>query len=170
MPIQISITSHSLIQIPVRRFIGEFEIETEIENLLTLWHPIIAPPIGFALPGESSGRRELKTTRLHAAEGSLAAVFSALPARCAHTAKAKAVAGIAVALRFVHSVGLLHGCLQVSNVLFDADLRIQIVDFSPISLETGTIEAFSGDGWSPTMALSAFVSLSLEIAVGCSAI
>jgi hypothetical protein len=54
----------------------------------------------------------------------------------------------------------------VSGVLFDADRRIQIADFSPIRLETGEVEPFAGEGWSPAADFCAFASLLFEIAVG----
>jgi serine/threonine protein kinase len=103
---------------------------------------------------------------LHAAEGSLADVLSAPPAWWTPTARAKAVAGIALGLRFAHGLGLLHGGLKASNVLFDAERRIQIVDFSPTRLDKGAVEPFSGDGWSPAADVSAFAALLSEIAVG----
>jgi serine/threonine protein kinase len=81
-------------------------------------------------------------------------------------AKAKAIAGIALGLRFAHSLGLLHGGLKASNVLFDADQQIQIADFSPIRLETGDAGPFSGEWWSPAADVCAFASLLSEIAVG----
>jgi serine/threonine protein kinase len=83
--------------------------------------------------------------------------------------KAKAVVGIALGLRFAHGLVLLHGAVKGSNILFDADRRIQIADFSPIRLETGEVEPFSGEGWAPTADISAFVSLLCEIAVGAPA-
>jgi serine/threonine protein kinase len=49
-------------------------------------------------------------------------------------------------LRFAHVLGLLHGGLKASNAIFDADRQIQIADFSPIRLETGAAEPFSGEG------------------------
>jgi serine/threonine protein kinase len=128
-------------------FIEGCQIETEIENLLKLRHPMIAPLIGCVLPVESRERRESKTVRLYATAGSLADVLSNPPAWWNPTAKAKAVAGIALRLRFAHGLGLLHGSLNASNILFDADRLIQIADFSPIRLETGEVEPFSGEGW-----------------------
>jgi serine/threonine protein kinase len=92
-------------------------------------------------------------------------VLSDSPAWWNSTAKAKAIAGIALGLRFAHGFGLLHGDLKASNVLFDADRRIQIADFSPIRLERGDAEPFSGEGWSPTADVCALVSLLLNIAV-----
>jgi serine/threonine protein kinase len=80
--------------------------------------------------------------------------------------KSKAVVGIALGLRFAHGLGLLHGAVKASNILFDTDRRIQIADFSPIRLETGEVEPFSGKGLAPTADVSAFASLLFEIVVG----
>jgi serine/threonine protein kinase len=142
------------------------QIETEIENLLNLRHPMIAPLIGCVFPGESSGQREFKTVRLYAAEGSLADILSNPLAWWTPTVKAKAVMGIVLGLWFAHSLGLLHGAVNASNILFDADRRIQIADFSPIHLAKGEMEPFSGKKWAPTADVSAFASLLFEIAVG----
>jgi serine/threonine protein kinase len=144
-------------------FIERCSIQTESENLLNLCHPMIAPLIGCFFPVESS---ELKTVRLYAAEGSLADLFWNPPASWTSTIKAKAVVGIALGLRFAHGLGLLHGAVKASNILFDGDRRIQITDFSPIHLETGEVEPFSGEGWAKTVDVYAFVSLLCEIAVG----
>jgi serine/threonine protein kinase len=81
------------------------------------------------------------------------------------TAKAKAIARITLGLRFAHGLGLLHGGLKANNVLFDANRQIQIADFSPIRLETGNAEPFSGETWSSGADVCAFVSLLFEIAV-----
>jgi serine/threonine protein kinase len=140
-------------------------MQTEIENLLNLRHPLIAPLVGFVFPVESGGPRQLKTARLYADEPSLANVLSNPPEWWTPTAKAKAVVGIALALRFGHGFGLLHGVVKAGNVFFDADRRIQIVDFSPIRLETGKVEPFVGEKWSPAGDVCAFVSLLAEIAV-----
>jgi serine/threonine protein kinase len=80
-------------------------------------------------------------------KGSLAEVLSDSPAWWTPTAKAKAIAGIAIGLRFAHGLGLLHRGLKASNILFDAERRIQTADFSPIRLETGDAEPFLGEGW-----------------------
>jgi hypothetical protein len=81
--------------------------------------------------------------------------------------KAEAFAGIALGLRFGRGLGLLHGGLKASNVLLDADWRIQTADFSPIRLETGEVEPFSGEEWSPATNVCAFAFLLFEIPVGC---
>jgi hypothetical protein len=60
--------------------------------------------------------------------------------------------------------------VNVSKILFEADRRIQIADFSPIGLETGALEPFSGEGWAPTGDVSTVASLLSEIAVGRPAI
>jgi serine/threonine protein kinase len=108
----------------------------------------------------------LKIARPYAAGGSLAEVLSDAPAWWTPTAKANAIAGIALGLRFAHGLGLLHGGLKASNVLFDAERRIQIADFSPIRLETGDTEPSLGEGWSVAADVCAFASLLFEIAVG----
>jgi serine/threonine protein kinase len=41
---------------------------------------------------------------------------------------------IALALRFAHGRGLLHGVVKANDILFDADRRTQIVDFSEMRL------------------------------------
>jgi serine/threonine protein kinase len=96
-------------------------------------------------PVESSGRRKFRTVRLYAAEGSLAEVLSNPPASWTLAIKAKTVVGLALELRFVHSLGLLHGVMKASNVLFNADRRVRIADFSLIRLKTGEVESFSGE-------------------------
>jgi hypothetical protein len=151
------------LQIVVKAFdVSEFdsgEVEIEIENLSNLRHPLIAAPIGFAF---SEGKLQIE--RLHAAGGSLAEVISAEPAWWIPTAKAEAVVGIALALRFAHGLGLLHGGLKAGNILFDGEGRVQIADFRPMRRDGG----FSGEGWSPRADVSAFVMLLFEIVSGCS--
>jgi hypothetical protein len=146
--------------------IGRSQIAIEIENLLNLRHPLIAPLIGFVFLVESGGRRELKTVRLHASGGSLADVLLNPPAWWTPTAKAKAVVGIALALQFAHGLGLLHGAVKADNVPLDADRRIQIADFSAIRLESGDVEPFSGEKWTLLADLLGFASLLSEIAIG----
>jgi hypothetical protein len=102
--------------------VSEFEageVEREMENLSNLRHPLISKTIGFTL-----AEGKLKVGRLHAAGGSLAEVVSSKPAWGTPTAKAEAVVGIALALRFAHGLGLLHGGLKSENVLFDGGGRI----------------------------------------------
>jgi hypothetical protein len=141
-------------------------IHCEMENLVQLRHPLIAVPVGFVFPFESSVPRELKIARLWADCGSLADVLAAPPSWWTSTMKAKTIAGIALALRFAHSFGLLHGGLKASNVLFDSHQRILITDFSPVRLVQGDGGGFSGEQWAPIRDISAFVSLVFEMLVG----
>jgi hypothetical protein len=59
--------------------IERHQIDTEVENLLNLRHPMIAPLIGCVFPVESSGQREFRTVRLYATDGPLADVLSNPP-------------------------------------------------------------------------------------------
>jgi hypothetical protein len=88
--------------IPLSGLIERRQIETEIENLLNLRHPMIATLIGCVLPVKSSGPREFresKTVRLYVTEASLADVLLNPPAWWTPPVKAKAVVGIALGLR-----------------------------------------------------------------------
>jgi serine/threonine protein kinase len=142
------------------------QIETEMETLLNLRRSMITPLLGCVLPIESSEQREFNTVRLYTTEGSLADGLSNPPAWWTPTVKVKAVMGIAHGLRFVHGLALLHCAVKASNILFDADRRIKIADFSSIRLKTGAVEPFSGEEWAPTADVSAFASLLFDIAVG----
>jgi hypothetical protein len=106
----------------------------------------------------------LKIGRLHAAGGSLAEVVSSNPAWWTPTAKAEAVVGIALALRFAHGLGLQHGGLNAGNVLFDGGGRIQIAVFRPMRWGGGF--SGEGEGWSPRADVSAFVMLLFEVMAG----
>jgi serine/threonine protein kinase len=70
----------------------------------------------------STEQRKFKTVRLYATEGSLADVLSNPPGWWTPTVKA--VVRIVLGLPFAHGLGLLHGAVKASNVLFDADRRI----------------------------------------------
>jgi hypothetical protein len=139
---------------------------SEIEALINLRHPCISAPIGFVFPIESGSPQELKIVRLYLDGYSLLEVISIHPIWWTPTVKAKAVAGIVLALRFSHSLGLLHGNLTGNNILFDSDHCVQIVDFNPIVSEVveseneseyGTqFRGFSREGWTPKMDIQAF--------------
>jgi serine/threonine protein kinase len=102
------------------------EIEREIEKLMNVMHPCIAAPFGFVHPMAS---KELKIARLYSRNGSLKDILSARPLWWTPTAKAIAVAGIVLGMKFLYSVGLIHGCLKPSNILFDECHRTEIADF-----------------------------------------
>jgi hypothetical protein len=145
----------------------EGELELEIENLSNLRHPLISQTIGFAL-----AEGKLKIGRLHAVGGSLAEVISSNPAWWTPTAKAAAIVGIALALRFAHGLGLLHGGLNSGNVLFDGGFRMQIAAFRPMrrsgcfSGEGEEDGDGDGEGWSPQVDVSGFAMLLFEIVTG----
>jgi hypothetical protein len=71
---------------------------------------------------------------------------------------------------------LVHGSLTASNILFDSDHCVQIVDFQPIGLvvcesesegeEVTILAGFSGQRWIPQMDISRFASILFEIVVG----
>jgi serine/threonine protein kinase len=159
---------------PLSGNVQESEIENEIENFINLRHPCIAAPIGFVFPIESCSRRELKIVRLYLEGWSLLDEVSVRPVWWTSTVKAKAVAGIVLALRFAHSLGLVHGHLTTSNILFDSDHCIHIVDFHSIVLEVDRIESekktevesFSGEEWTPKNDIQAFASILLELLFG----
>jgi hypothetical protein len=133
-------------------------IESEIENLINLHHPCISAPIGFVVSPQ-----ELKIARLYSERISLAEVLATRPAWWTAKAKAKAVAGLALGLRFAHSLGLLHDRFTASNILFDFENRIQIADFL-CNFER------RGIAWTPRSDVHAFVSILFEIVVGRPAI
>jgi hypothetical protein len=71
---------------------------------------------------------------------------------------------------------LFHGHLTASNILFDSDHCIQIVDFDPILLENDEsaseskcstqLEGFSGVEWRPEKDIQAFASILSELVFG----
>jgi hypothetical protein len=132
--------------------------QTEIANLSSLRHPLIAAPIWFALADGT-----LKVGRLHAAGGSLAEVIASKPAWWTPSAKAKTAVGIALALRFAHGFGLVHWSLKATNVLFDSQGRIQISDFRAFPVSHDGISEAEPLLWED---VSAFAKLLFEIIVG----
>jgi serine/threonine protein kinase len=107
---------------------------------------------------------------------SLAKILSVNPVWWTSTVKAKVVAGIVLGLRFAHSFGLLHNHLTASNIFFDCDHLIQIVDFQSILVEVVESEnegeegaqlwGFSGEGFAPERDIKAFASILFEIVTG----
>jgi serine/threonine protein kinase len=118
--------------------------------------------------------RELKIVQIYAEGISLAEVISMNPVWWTATAKAKAVAGIVLGIRFAHSLGLIHGHLNSRNIFFDSDHRIQITDFCVIDEEVEPSEkdanvgvsSFVSAKWSPKIDLDGFMSVLVEIIVG----
>jgi serine/threonine protein kinase len=105
---------------------------------------------------------------------SLSEILSVNPVWFASTVKAKAVAGIVLALRFAHSLGLVHCHLTSHNILFDSDHCIQIVDFKSMIFDVGKTEnqertqlgGFSGERWTPKRDIQAFASILFELVFG----
>jgi hypothetical protein len=110
------------------------QLEIEMENLLNLRHPMIARLIGCIFPLESSGQREFRTLRLYTIGGSMADVLSNPHAWWTPTVKTKVVVGIALGFRFAYDLGLLHGAVKASNILFDAGLALRAAGRSGIEL------------------------------------
>jgi serine/threonine protein kinase len=106
----------------------QLEIQNEIEKLMNLKHSCVAPPFGFVI---SSPWTELRIVRMYFPIGSLEEVLQTSPSWWTMTMKSIAVIGIALALRFVHSFGLVCLYLKPSNILFNDSYRIQIVDIVP---------------------------------------
>jgi hypothetical protein len=142
----------------------------EIENGFNLFHPCIFVPIGFIFGGESSLSRELNIVELYCERNLLSEVNSTNPVWWTATAKAKAVAGIVLSLRFAHSHGLIHGHLSSKNIIFDMDHRIEITEFCRIGDKVGRREegrrGFLNEEWSPDPDILSFVSILFEIIVG----
>jgi hypothetical protein len=149
-------------------------LEKTIEILMNLRHPCISGVIGVALPTELNG---MQIIRINFGDNSLSRIVSTSPAWWTPTAKAKAVAGLVLGLRFAHSLGILHGYLTGNIVFFNESGVIQITDFGlngfgePEGQDVVKmdIRGFSGDSWTPTIDIRAFTRILSEIVVGASA-
>jgi hypothetical protein len=146
--------------------VSESKMKQKLENLINLRHPCIAAPIGFVFPIESDSRWELKIVRLYLEGCSLLEVISVNPVWWTSTVKAKAIAGIVLGLRFAHSLGLVHGHLTMSNIVFDLDHCIEIVDFKPFVLEADETAKGTQLGWTPERDIQAFASILFELVFG----
>jgi hypothetical protein len=125
-------------------FESKESLMVEIEIQLNLCHPCILSPIGFIFGPELTISGELKIVGLYSEGSSLSEVISENPIWWTATAKAKAVAGIVLALRFAHSLGLIHGHLNSKNICFDLDHQIEITDFCRNDLEVDESEKDTG--------------------------
>jgi serine/threonine protein kinase len=97
-----------------------------LEMLTHLKHRCISRLCGIIFPTDSTN---LKIARLYHECGSLKEVLAHRPSWWTATAKSKAIAGIVIGMRFAHSLGCAHGSLKPSNILFDNNQNVQIVDF-----------------------------------------
>jgi serine/threonine protein kinase len=148
---------------------------------MNVTHPCIAAPFGFVLPMAS---KELRIARLYTRSGSLKDVVSARPLWWTPTAKAIAIAGIVLGMKFLHSFGLVHGCLKPSNVLFDESHRIQIADFGRchfdpresaaivrgVAPEFAAPEVQYGQECTPKIDVFSFALILFEVVVGVPAL
>jgi hypothetical protein len=141
-----------------------------IEHLLNLCHPCIVSPIGFDLYVNQRVCTELKIVGLFWESSSLSEVISKNPIWWTATAKAKAVAGIVLGLRFAHSLGLVHGHLNSQNIRFDVDHHIQIAGFcedgQEVDESANDTDVLSEEIWSPYVDMVGFVCILIEIIVG----
>jgi hypothetical protein len=136
---------------------GESVIDNEIEKGLNLRHRCIAAPIGFGVSG--GGAAELRAVRPYAEGGSLAEVLARPPPRWTATAKAIAVAGLALGLRFANGVGQPHGRLRPNCVLFDGAGAIQIAAIGAVRGGGGDAEFVAPEiesGGAPTAKADVF--------------
>jgi serine/threonine protein kinase len=146
-------------------------VERKIENLMNLRHPCISRTIGVIF---RSRLQELQIVRQHSSGGSLSEVLLRSPEWWTPTAKAKAIVGIVLSMRFAHSFGLLHGYLTEDKVVFDDSGLIQICDFcvnhfSKVVSDSEAIAevgGFSGENWRPTVDIRAFAYLLSRIVIG----
>jgi serine/threonine protein kinase len=149
-------------------------LERTIAYLMNLRHPCISSKIGVVL---SSRLQELQIVRQYSSGDSLSKVISASPEWWTRTAKAKAIVGLVLSMRFAHSFGVLHGHLTGDNVVFDDDGLIQISDFCVTNFSEvgGNSEAmaevggFSAENWRPAVDVRAFAELLSRIVIGDSA-
>jgi serine/threonine protein kinase len=149
--------------INLSRSVENSQVERMIENLMNLRHPCIRGTIGVVI--ESPLRRSA-FVGMYCGGSSLSAIISASPEWWTPTAKAKAIVGIVLGLRFGHSLGLLHGNLTGDNISFNEDGMIQISDFCLNDLRDwmGEVGGFSGANWSPKADVQAFSRILSEIA------
>jgi serine/threonine protein kinase len=149
-------------------WVEQSHIEKEIENLINVRHPCIVAPIGFVFGSESEMLRDLKIVGLYPEGSSLSEVISINPGWWTATAKAKAVVGIVLGLRFLHSLGLLHNGLKSNNIHFDADHCIQLTYFGSIGqkVSESSMGGFSGSEWTCQTDVHGFALILFKIVVG----
>jgi serine/threonine protein kinase len=103
-------------------------IDREATILKALNHPLV-----FGLRGDVSATPDHNSSIVNefTGNGSLAAFLASNGQRRFYSATriAKIIAGIAVAMRFVHSSGVIHRDLCPANILLDWDWTVRIADF-----------------------------------------
>jgi hypothetical protein len=104
---------------------GEAGFEKVLERQLNLKHRFIAAPIGCVL-SRWGDVAEVRAVPPYMEGGLLTEVLAGHPLWWTATAKAIAVAGLTLGLRFANRVGQPHGPLRAHCVLFDRAGAIQI--------------------------------------------
>jgi serine/threonine protein kinase len=136
------------------------DILIDLFMLTQFKHRCIAPLVGFVLPTDST---PLKTATLYYSCGSLEDVESSNPVWWTSTTKAKALAGIALGMKFAHEFGVAHGSLKPTNILFDEEHCVHIVD---IGLR-GECQDFDALEAAKKADVLSFVSIMFEMLIGC---
>jgi serine/threonine protein kinase len=136
------------------------DLERMTENLMNLRHPCIAGVIGVVFPLSLTG---VKIVRMYLSGISLSEVVSTSPEWWTPTAKAKAVVGVVLGMRFAHSLGLIHGHLTGNNIIFNESGMIQICDFC-----LNGFGGFSEGNWNPKGDVQAFSRILSEIVIDAS--
>jgi serine/threonine protein kinase len=162
----------------------ESRLEKEVGEMINLRHPCISSPIGFVVRIERGHWEELKVVRMYFEGNSLLEILSMKPTWWTSTIQAKVVLGIVLGLRFVRTLGLIHGNLSTKNIVCDSDHLIEIVDIEPNPMvfcerereseseserereqedETRQLRSFSSECWTRAKDIHAFASILLEI-------
>jgi hypothetical protein len=140
---------------------GESESEREVKKWLNLKHHCIAAQIGFAVSNAGGDAAELRAVRPYAEGGSLVDVLALPPPWWTGMAKAMAIVGLALGLRFANGVGQPHGSLRPKLILFDGAGTVQIAgigvvrsgcrcgaEFTAPEIESGGAPTAQGDVFS----------------------
>jgi serine/threonine protein kinase len=116
-------------------------IKRDAAFLKTLKHPLV-----LELHGDISNRPDHNSAIVteFAWNGSLASYFTSSQCRLSGVNRiTKIIVGIALAMRFVHSRGVIHRDLQPDNILLNSDWIVQIADFGQsISPDIPNISSF----------------------------
>jgi serine/threonine protein kinase len=141
---QVSVTHYSRLsdgfQIVVKSFYdlrgtNVYAVLIDLFLLTQLKYQCIAPLIGFVFPTTST---PLITATVYYSSGSLKDVLDNSPMWWTATMKAKTIAGIALAMKSAHDLGIVHGSLKPNNILFDEAHYVHVVDFGVSSYQGGS--------------------------------
>jgi serine/threonine protein kinase len=107
-----------------------------IERLISVSHPCLLSPQGYALSNPQKHRPFLICARF--VPGSSLAALLESKSPISDLARLKIIFGIAEGLRHLHSLGIVHSALTATNVLLGPD-------FAPLTTDFG-LGAFRGEG------------------------